>query len=303
MPQPVRNRAVRPRRRPVVRALAWALTLVGLLSPPVAAGARPAAPQAGNELAYPVDLVLDGESLVVADFKAHGLFRVGLDGTVTEIVRGEGLPRTPLYGTRAVLASPDGEGGLVADPGTFGLYRVSPDGELSTLTTELDIPQGIGRFDDGSVLVSDLRSGIGAVMRVTLDGVVSVFAEIPSPKGIAPDGADGFVVVSHGDRALYRLSPDGDFTPLVAGEPLDFPHDVARLDDGRFVVSDGYASALFVVSPGGELEVLAQGAPLVNPQGVVLHPDGNLYVTDPQAGAVFRIALDGTVETVVEVGS
>lgn len=268
-----------------------------------ASQAAEAAPRAAEGLVYPVDLVVDGEELVVADFKAHGLFRVGLDGRVSVIVQGEGLPRTPLYGTRAVLAAPDGDGWLVADPGTFGLYRVSDDGELSTLTTELDIPQGLGRFDDGSVLVSDLRSGIGAVMRVTLDGVVTVLAEIPSPKGIAADGDEGFVVVSHGERALYRLSRDGSFAKLASGEPFDFPHDVARLDDGRFVVTDGYASALFLVDPDGGVSTLARGEPLVNPQGVVLHPDGNLYVTDPQAGAIFRVGLDGTVSRLLELES
>ena len=162
-----------------------------------------------NALVYPVDIVADGTGWVVADFKAHGLLAVDTDGNIAPIAQGPGLPKTPLYGTRAVLPAPDGNGWLVTDPGTFALYRVGGDGALSTITTDLDIPQGLARFDDDSVLVSDLRSGIGAVMRVTLDGVVSVFAEIDSPKGIVADGENGFVVVSHGDRALYRLGRDG----------------------------------------------------------------------------------------------
>ena len=121
-------------------------------------------------LVYPVDIVADGDRVIVADFKAHGLFAVDADGKVTVIAQGPGLPKTPLYGARAVVAAPDGDGWLVADPGTFSLYRVSRDGTLSTITSELDIPQGLARFDDSSVLVADLRSGIGAVMRVTLDG-------------------------------------------------------------------------------------------------------------------------------------
>lgn len=298
MPTPVARQSRRP---PGVLLV----LLVGvLLTTPVwlRAGAQDTGPQE-IRLTYPVDLVVDGDDLLVADFKSHGLFRVSLDGRVTELVRGEGLPRTPLYGTRAVLASPDGDGWLVADPATFALYRVSDDGDLSTLTTELDIPQGLAPYDETSVLVSDLRSGIGAVMRVSLAGVVTVFAEIPSPKGIIADGEDGFVVVSHGERALYRLSRDGTFAKLASGEPFDFPHDVARLEDGRFAVTDGYASAVFVVDGGGAVTALARGTPLVNPQGIVLHADGNLYVTDPQAGAVFRVAPDGTVSTVVEAVS
>jgi sugar lactone lactonase YvrE len=201
-----------------------------------------------------------------------------------------------------VNAAPDGDGWLVADPGTFGLYRARPDGTLSTITTDLDIPQGLARFDDSSVLVADLRSGIGAVMRVTLDGVVTVFAEIDSPKGIATDGGSGFVVVSHGDRALYRLGRDGRVSTLYRGTPLDFPHDVVQIADGSFIVTDGYAGALFRVSGDGEVTILAQGLPLIVPQGIALGADGSLFVTDPQAGAVFRVDAAGAVERWVGVG-
>ena len=256
-----------------------------------------------NRLVYPVDIVADGNGWVVADFKAHGLLAVDTDGNIAAIALGPGLPRTPLYGTRAVLPAPDGDGWLVADPGTFGLYRVGADGALSTITTDLDIPQGLARFDDDSVLVSDLRSGIGAVMRVTLDGVVTVFAEIDSPKGIVPDGENGFVVVSHGDRALYRLGRDGSVGTVHRGAPLDFPHDLVRLPDGSFMVTDGYASAVFRVTPSGQVTPFVQGAPLVTPQGIARRADGTLLVVDPQAGAIFRIGTDAAIVRWINVGS
>jgi len=246
-------------------------------------------------LVYPVDLVASaGGGWVVADFKAHGLLGLDSAGAVTPLRVGEGLPRTPLYGTRAVVAAPDGNGHLVADPGTFGLYRVAADGRLSTITTELDIPQGLARFDDESVLVADLRSGFGVLLRVTLDGEVTEFADVDSPKGIAVDG-DDFVVVSHGARAVFRVARSGRVSTLVAGPPLDFPHDIVSDGDDGFVVTDGYASALFRVSAAGEISVLAQGAPLVNPQGIVRAEDGSYVVVDPQAGAVFRVDSSGQV--------
>lgn len=252
-------------------------------------------------LVYPVDVVADDAGLVIADFKAHGLLRLGPDGAVVPIHQGPGLPRTPLYGTRAVIPAPDGDGWVVADPATFGLYRVAADGGLSTLTTELDIPQGLVAFDDASMLVSDLRSGIGAVLRVGLDGRVSVFAEVGSPKGIVADGEEGFAVVSHGERALYRLDRSGRVSTVAAGPPFDFPHDLVREQDGSFVVTDGYAAALFRVAVDGTVSTLAQGEPLVNPQGIDHHPDGGYVVVDPQAGAVFRITADGAVERLLDV--
>ncbi|NKB89930.1 MAG: hypothetical protein GKS06_17085 [Acidobacteria bacterium] len=248
-----------------------------------------------QNLVYPVDIVRADEGWVVADFKAHGLLRLADDGTVTPLRLGEGMPRSPLYGTRAVLPAPDGNGFLVADPGSYGLYRVDQDGALSTITTELDIPQGMARFDDESVLVADLRSGFGVLLRVTLDGQVTEFADVDSPKGIAPDG-DGFVVVSHGARALFRVDRSGRVSTLAAGPPFDFPHDVVADGNGGFVVTDGYASALFTVSADGSVGTLTQGAPLVNPQGIVRADGGGYIVVDPQAGAVFRVGADGTVE-------
>lgn len=252
-------------------------------------------------LVYPVDLVAaSGGGWVVADFKAHGLLSMDADGAVTPLRVGKGLPRTPLYGARAVVAAPDGNGYLVADPGTFGLYRVDGEGQLSTITTELDIPQGLARFDDESVLVADLRSGFGVLLRVTLDGKVTEFADVDSPKGIAIDG-DDFVVVSHGARALFRVERSGRVSTLVAGPPLDFPHDVVSDGSGGFVVTDGYAAALFHVTASGEISVLAQGAPLVNPQGIVRAEDGSYVVVDPQAGAVFRVTSSGQVSRLASV--
>ena len=249
-------------------------------------------------LVYPVDLIVSsGGGWVVADFKAHGLLGVTADGTVTPLRVGEGLPRTPLYGTRAVVEAPDGDGYLVADPGTFGLYRVGSDGQLSTITTELDIPQGLARFDEESVLVADLRSGFGVLLRVTLAGEVTEFADVDSPKGIVVDG-DGFVVVSHGARALFRVERSGRVSTIAAGPPFDFPHDVVSDGNGGFVVTDGYAGALFRVNAAGEVSVLAQGAPLVNPQGIVRAPDGSYVVVDPQAGALFRVDANGAVSRV-----
>ncbi len=287
----------RPVRRPGTASTLGVACLAAIVVLPLVAPAVTPSPQESTALAYPVDVVADGEDLIVADFKRYGLLRLDPQGAVQAIRTGDGLPRTPLYGTRSVVAAPDGNGWLVADPATFGLYRVAADTTLSTITTELDIPQGLVAFDENSVLVSDLRSGIGAVMRVTLDGIVTVFAEVDSPKGIVADGGDGFVVVSHGARALFRLSRNGTVTTLARGSPFDFPHDLVRLDDGSFVVTDGYAAALFRVSAAGQVSVLVQGTPLVNPQGITRAADGSLVVTDPQAGAVFRVTLEGAIST------
>lgn len=281
----------------VIATLALAAGPSGSLAYPVGALAG----EQSDGLVYPVDVVAGEQGIVVADFNGHGIFAIDDAGAVTVIRVGPGTPRTPLYGTRAVIEAPDGDGWLVADPGTFALYRVAADGELSVITTDLDVPQGLARFDDGSVLVSDARGGIGAVYRVTLDGVVTVFAEVPSPKGIVADG-DGFVVVSYGERALYRLSRDGELGTVHRGAPFEYPHDVVVLPDGGYAVTDGYAAAVFRVGADGAVSELLRGEPLRTPQGIARTTDGALLVVDPRAGAVFRIDEQGRVERWVDAG-
>ena len=90
---------------------------------------------------------------------------------------------------------------------------------------------------------------------------------------------------------------------LHKGVPFDFPHDLVRLPDGSFMVTDGYASAVFHVSAAGQVTSFAEGAPLVTPQGIAREANGTLFVVDPQAGAIFRIGTDATIDRWVEVGS
>jgi hypothetical protein len=287
---------------PSITVASALVTAIAMLIAPTAGGPSYAVPLAAQGgLVYPVDIVSDGDGWIVADFKAPGLLRVRADGSIAPLRLGEGLPRTPLYGTRAVLPAPDGDGWIVADPATFGLYLVDAAGDLSTITTELDIPQGLARYDDASVLVSDLRSGLGALLRVGMDGGVTVFAEVPSPKGIVDVGEAGFVVVSHGERGLYRVDRGGRVSRFVTGPPFDFPHDLVAAEDGSVVVTDGYASAVFRVSAAGEVSVLAEGPPLRAPQGIAPDGRGNYVVVDPQAGAVFRVTASGEVSTLAAV--
>ncbi len=39
--------------------------------------------QSSAELVYPVDIIVDGDAWVIADFKGHGLFRLTADGDVS----------------------------------------------------------------------------------------------------------------------------------------------------------------------------------------------------------------------------
>ena len=63
---------------------------------------------------------------------------------------------------------------------------------------------------------------------------------------------------SLGKSGEFITARDGTVDTLVSGPPFDFPHDLVRLDDGSFVVTDGYAAALFRVSATGEVSVLTE---------------------------------------------
>ncbi len=232
--------------------------------------------------------------IFVADLEAAALLR--WNGSGFEVVaRGEGLPRTPLYGIRHIV--PDRDGSVLAsDPATMALYRIASSGEITQIPDDdgFVTPWGIAITPEGELLAVDRVTH--RLRRVRPDSVEDV-AMIRAPRAILP-GSDGSLHLLT-DRNVLRLE-GGESEPLVTSPPFEFPHDFVRVPDGDFFVTDGYAKCVWRVTPEGRVSVLARGEPLVSPQGVALSNDGDLLVADAHARAVFRISLSGGVRRLGE---
>ncbi len=245
---------------------------------------------ATEELQYPVDVAVAADgAILVADLEAAAVLR--WNGSDFEVVaRGEGLPRTPLFGIRHI--APDADGTLVAsDPATMALYRLGAAGEIERIPDDEHFvtPWGVALPPGGGVLAVDR---VTRRLRLLSESGIEDLAEIEAGRAILP-GADGELFVLT-DRNIVRVR-DGALEPLIQSSPFEFPHDLARGGDGTFFVTDGYARCVWAVSPEGRVSKLASGTPFMSPQGLAMTGDGALLVADAHARAIFRVSPDGSI--------
>lgn len=240
-----------------------------------------------------VALGADG-GVLVADLEAAALLRWN-GGAFEVVARGEGLPRTPLFGIRHLAPEPGGTV-VASDPATMGLYRLSVESiERIPDDDRFVTPWGVALLASGEILAVDRVTQ--RLRRVGANGVEDV-AEIAAPRAILV-GAEGDEVHILTDRNILRLEGETT-TPLIESPPFEFPHDFARAPDGGFFVTDGYARCVWRVSPEGRVSVLARGEPLISPQGVAALPEGDLLVADAHARAIFRISPAGEIRRLDE---
>ena len=230
-----------------------------------------------------------GGEIYVADIEAAALLR--WSGSGFEVVaRGEGLPRTPLFGIRHI--APAGDGTILAsDPATMALYRITTSGEITAIPDDAGFvtPWGIALDASGNILAVDRVTQ--RLRRVGPDSIEDV-ATIRAPRAILAESDGSLHVLT--DRNVLRME-GGNAHPLVQSPPFEFPHDFVRAPDGGFFVTDGYARCIWKVSPDGRVSVHAKGEPLVSPQGIALGENGDLLVADAHARTIFRISEGGEV--------
>jgi uncharacterized repeat protein (TIGR03803 family) len=275
---------------------------------------------------------LDGKGAVFA-FSPGGLYTAlhffsGSDGKIPQSGLVEGKDGS-LYGTTAS----GGEGGN----GT--VFAITPRGDFHTVHAfagcDGGMPLGnlvVGRdgWFYGTTVSGGAENG-GTVFRISLYGEFSVlhsFGFDPpagnSPRGGLTLGTDGDLYGTtefggeYGNGEVFRLSPDGTYTPLHSFVRSEGTNPLAGLilaNDGTLygTASSGGAfdsGSVFAITGAGDLSVLhaftgdADGGSPVS--AVVQARDGRIYGTTPLGGAgavgtVFRIAMPGPATTTTSV--
>lgn len=235
-----------------------------------------------------------GGEIYIGDAGNHRIKKIGRDGRVVHVA-GDGqigsvdgpAAASRFYLPQGIAVGEDGTV-YVADTHNAAVRRIAPDGTVSTLVGgagQLIAPVGIAVDRLGNVYVTEPQ--VHRIRRCAPDGSVTTvagtgtagFADGPGsvaqfhfPRGLAIDAAGNLFVADTDNRAIRRVSTDGEVT-TVAGL-------------GRRGFVDGpVASSRFE-----------------KPTGVVLDSDGNLFVADTGNRAIRRVGIDGRTTSVLGFG-
>lgn len=129
------------------------------------------------------------------------------------------------------------------------------------------------------------------------------------PEGVAVD-ADGNLYVTEALGGLWRITPDGTASRIIAGEQLALPAKITVDANGNLFLAESAANRILQITPAGDWQSVA-GAGQVGyadgdspqalfslPLDVAVNGAGVLYVADSGNGRIRQITPDGQVSTV-----
>jgi len=249
-----------------------------------------AAPGVCQEMLYPIAVAKSSDGLVyVADRDLPGIWKVD-KGVATVYFQGSKKYRTPLNAIRCLAI--DSTGTLYAgDSATREIYKFNSQAEPGPLTNgAIGIPMELDFDSQANLFVADLERH--TIFQVKPDGVVSEFAQVQAPRGLAIDSLDRVWVLSSVGDSLVRFTPSKSKEVVITGTPFEFPNQLAVDEEFNAYVCDGYAHAIWRIAAGGEPKKISGGEPLVNPVGIII--DGpRLLIADPRAKSIFLLGRDG----------
>lgn len=244
---------------------------------------------AAAEWVYPLDVVKAEDRFVVADRNWPGVWAVE-DGELVDVFAASKRFKTPLNAVRCVAVGPDGAifAGCSSTRQVFRLDTDEPK-KLAGDGVGIGIPMDLAINAAGDIYVSDIE--LHRIFRLDPAGGEPIeLAALRAPRGIYWD-EDSLLIVSHGENGLVRMTPDGELTPFVEGQPFNFPHEVARLGDMYFV-TDGYADGVWPVDASGNVGEILQADGMINPVGITRDGD-RLVIVDPRAKSFYELTAEG----------
>ncbi len=249
----------------------------------------------GQELKYPIDVAVSEDgSVFIADLRLPGIWKYQ-DKTLSVVFKAEQKLRTPLNAVRCLAV--DDEGRLFAgDSATREIYRVDGPDEIIPLTGgKIGVPVDLA-IQENTLYAADLE--YRQIVRIPAKGgKPEAMARNLIVRGLTTAGEDSLFFVGNTQLPLGRINAGGEVSRLIEGEPFQFAHQLAVLNDTLYI-TDNYASTVWKcgTEAGSVPEVFVSGEPLVRPVGICT--DGEqFFVADPRARDVFVISAEGKIQS------
>lgn len=254
---------------------------------------------AATEFVYPLAVTAQADGVIyVADRNMPGIWKV-VDGQKSVYFQGSKKFRTPLNAVRCLAF--DHQGKLLAgDSSTRDVYRFDDAGQPQPLTAGwIGIPMAIAVASDGTIYTADIE--LHRIWKMPAEGAKepTEFAVINSPRGLTidPDGNLWVLSASSKQGQIQKVTPDGKIEPWIKDHPFNMPHNIVRMDDGTFYVTDNYEHAVWKIAADGKPEKFVAGEPLDRPVGLCRSGE-NLLIADPHIRTIFSLAPDKSLTVV-----
>jgi len=163
------------------------------------------------------------------------------------------------------------------------IYKATPKADVTIFARDLGAPTGLVFDAEGLLYVGD-RSG--RILRITADGQVSTFAELPESMiafHLSFDREGNLLVANPGmssHNSILLVDKYGKLIPLYGG--FGRPQGLTVDTEGNIYVCEAKAgeSAVFRITPSGEVAPYLSGPVMV---GVALDRNGNIAVATQEA--------------------
>ena len=266
------------------------------------AAAAPVATPAvqATEFLYPLAVTAAADGIVyVADRNLPGVWKVE-NGQKSVYFQGSKKFRTPLNAVRCLAI--DHQGKLLAgDSSTREVYRFDDAGQPQPLTKGwIGIPMAIAVAPDGTIYTADLE--LHRIWKMPAEGAAepTEFAVINSPRGLTLDLEGNVWVLSTSSKQgqIQKVTPAGVIEPWIKDHPFNLPHNIVRMDDGTFYVTDNYEHCVWKIAADAKPEKFVAGEPLDRPVGLCRSGE-NLLIADPHIRTIFTLAPDKSLTVLV----
>ncbi|HEX8090788.1 MAG TPA: NHL repeat-containing protein, partial [Blastocatellia bacterium] len=274
-------------------------------------------------------------NVIVADSGQSNRIRVVTAKGNVELLAGsgegykDGSAAAAQFNTPSGIAIDKDNNIIIADTSNNRIRRLTPGLAVTTIAgsgeagfkdgpaseAQFDGPVGVAVDKDGNVFVADAYND--RVRKISADGNVITVAGagtpgfgdggatdalFDTPCGVAVDEKGNIFVADTGNRAIRRITAQGEVTSVAGGaqaggneQPGEIvfsrPVGIAITHDGFLFVTDAGRGQIMRITPEGRSSVYAgvgtgyaegQKARFNGPAGIAIDRDGNLYVADSQ---------------------